>query len=132
MGDGKKSSKVVHVNMTKPYYDPSSRVLRTMVVAEDREECEISDRISTECEMGSEGKELEKVIAEFKDIITPVPGHTPILEHSILTGDSQPIRSPPHATSAVKAEAIGIEIEQLLEGGIIRPSMSPWASAWCL
>lgn len=33
-GEGKrKGSKIIHINMMKPYHDPGSRILRVMVVA---------------------------------------------------------------------------------------------------
>lgn len=74
-------------------------------------------------------RKLEGVIGKYADIIIPQPGFTQVLKHSILTGDSPPIRSPPHAISAVKATAISREIDELLKCGTIRLSVSPWASA---
>lgn len=79
-GTGKKQeSKVVHVNLTKPYHDPGSRVLRIMVVAEDKDEVEQAVGLSGDCQMEGMGGVLQEVITRYKDVITPKPGCTQIL-----------------------------------------------------
>lgn len=48
--------------------------------------------------------------------------------HSIRTGDSKPISSPPYARSRTEREAVNQQVQDWLAKGVIRPSRSPWAS----
>ena len=63
----------------------------------------------------------------------PVPGsaltgHTEAVEHTIDTGDSLPIRCAPRRMSPQKIKQEEACIEEMLTGGQIEPSDSPWSA----
>ena len=55
-------------------------------------------------------------------------GLTHLSEHEIKTGDSQPIKQPPRRVPLAYAEKEKAAIEELKAKGVIRDSVSPWAS----
>ncbi|MEW8104750.1 MAG: reverse transcriptase family protein [Candidatus Thiodiazotropha endolucinida] len=55
-------------------------------------------------------------------------GLTNLTEHAIPTGDSAPIRQPPRRVPLAHAEAEKQAVEDLKAKGVIRDSISPWAS----
>lgn len=55
-------------------------------------------------------------------------GLTHLTEHSIPTGDAAPIKQPPRRVPLAHAEAEKKAIEDLKAKGVIRDSVSPWAS----
>ncbi len=55
-------------------------------------------------------------------------GLTNITEHSIDTGDANPIKQPPRRVPIAYAEAEREAIDELQAKGVIRKSNSPWAS----
>ncbi|KAH9133302.1 hypothetical protein AeRB84_020594, partial [Aphanomyces euteiches] len=74
---------------------------------------------------------LRKTLLDFADIFvdtSKAPGRTHLVEFSIDTGDSAPIRSAPYRTSKAEDDIMEAEINQYQDLGLIRPSKSPWAS----
>ncbi|MEJ2229930.1 MAG: pol polyprotein, partial [Nitrospirales bacterium] len=55
-------------------------------------------------------------------------GKCSIFKASINTGDARPIYSPPYKLPVHLRETLKQEIEDMLKMGLIRPSISPWAS----
>jgi len=55
-------------------------------------------------------------------------GRTPLVEHTIDTGDHRPIRQPLRRQPFQRQEFIDEETNRMLEYGIIEPAASPWAS----
>ena len=63
----------------------------------------------------------------------PIPdsaltGHTDAVEHTIDTGDSPPVRCAPRCMSPQKITQEEVCIEEMLSGGQIEPSDSPWSA----
>ena len=56
------------------------------------------------------------------------PHLTYVATHRIDTGEALLIRSSPYNVPQKLEEEVNKEIEKMLQLGIIRPSMSPWAS----
>ncbi|KAH9138039.1 hypothetical protein AeRB84_017518, partial [Aphanomyces euteiches] len=74
---------------------------------------------------------LRKTLLDFADIFvdtSKAPGRTHLVEFSIDTGDSAPIRSAPYRTSKAEDDIMEAEINQYQDLGLIRPSKSSWAS----
>lgn len=61
LAGGNWKTRIVHINMTKPYRDPASRVLCVMVVAEDVEETETPPLLSEDHLLTGKLGELERV-----------------------------------------------------------------------
>ncbi len=55
-------------------------------------------------------------------------GKTSLVQHTINTGDYQPVRQPPRRQPMERRAAEREQIEKMLKAGIIEPSTSPWAS----
>ena len=69
---------------------------------------------------------------EFVDLF-PIPGssltgHTDAVEHTIDTGDTPPIRCAPRRMSPQKIKQEENCVEEMLAGGQIEPSDSPWSA----
>jgi hypothetical protein len=56
------------------------------------------------------------------------PPKSPLIKHTIDTGDAKPICQAPYRTSREKQAIIKHEVANMLNTGIIIPSKSPWAS----
>ena len=69
-------------------------------------------------------QEYRDVFAVNKDDL----GRTNKLWHSISTGNSHPIRQPFRRTPAARWEEARKMLDDMLNKGIIQPSVSPWAS----
>ena len=55
-------------------------------------------------------------------------GRTHIVEHTIETGQNQPVKQAPYRVPLAKRLAAEQEIKDMSEKGIIEPSISPWSS----
>ena len=75
---------------------------------------------------------LADVLLHYSDLF-PTPGstltgHTDAVEHEIDTGDSSPIRCAPRRMSPQKMKKEEECVTEMLTGGQIEPSDSPWSS----
>ena len=71
------------------------------------------------------------LLLEFQDVFVGPDGkvgRTTLLQHSIDTSDAEPFKCHPRKKSPMEREHIAKEVQQLMEDGFIRPSMSPWGS----
>ncbi|CAK8694208.1 unnamed protein product [Clavelina lepadiformis] len=78
-----------------------------------------------------ERQKLFSVISSYRDVISLHPydiGQTELVEHSIETGDSLPIRQHPRRLSEPQKQKVNELIEDMCDKEIIQPSQSPWAS----
>ena len=80
----------------------------------------------------SQQNQLARTFLEFTDLF-PVPGsaltgHTEAVEHTIDTGDSLPIRCAPRRMSPQKIKQEEACVDEMLTGGQIEPSDSPWSA----
>ena len=80
----------------------------------------------------SQKGQLANMLLQFVDLV-PVPGsaltgHTDAVEHTIDTGDSSPIRCAPRRMSPQKIKQEESCVAEMLTGGQIEPSDSPWSA----
>ena len=61
-------------------------------------------------------------------MMSNTPGQTTLTEHRIETGTARPVKLPPHRIPHAYRGAVEKEIQEMLEEGIIEPSMSEWCS----
>lgn len=79
-------------------------------------------------------KTLDRIGAHFSwpglssDVLSGKPNLANVTTHRIDTGEALPIHSSPYKIPQKLEEEVNKEIEKMLQLGIIRPSMSPWAS----
>ena len=72
--------------------------------------------------------EIKKLIEELRDIFSDQPGETKLEQHRIRITSGEPVRSRPYPTSYAIREAIKIEVDKMIEIGIVEKSNSPYAS----
>ena len=58
----------------------------------------------------------------------PVTGHTTLVQHEILTSDARPVRCGPRRLALAGLRTEQTCVKEMLLGGQIEPSNSPWAS----
>ncbi|KAL6487683.1 hypothetical protein MHYP_G00043090 [Metynnis hypsauchen] len=73
-------------------------------------------------------QKLQQLLINWLSVCTTRLGHTTAVTHRIATVDELHVRQHPYRVSVDKQELIKKEIEDMKEKGIIRASMSPWAS----
>ena len=77
-------------------------------------------------------RRLAAVLLQYSDIFpvpgAPLTGHTDAVEHDINTGDRPPIRCAPRRMSPQKMKKEEECVTEMLTGGQIEPSNSPWSS----
>ena len=91
---------------------------------------DLSER-STSSRTESEKGKLADLLTEFQVSFSKDEwgiGLTHLAEHSINTGNAEPIKQPPRRVPMAYAKEEKKVIEDLLEKGVIRKSTSPWAS----
>ena len=85
---------------------------------------------------GDQRRRLAKVLLEYADIFPipgePLTGHTDAVEdaveHDIHTGDRPPVRCAPRRMSPQKMKKEEACVTEMLTGGQIEASDSPWSS----
>ena len=126
-------SKVLHSNLLKKWSTSASKVHRVACIIEEEGE----EEPTTGLILGRHGfvpsemqqAKLQDVLKGHKDVIQPEPGRTDELHLSINTGISEPVRSHPYRIPPRWKNEVKVQIDKLLELGIIRPSTSPWSSS---
>ncbi len=119
-----KHAKVVHVNCLKKYKERTEIRRLDLVLEEGDRERNV---LREECE-GFVEEELEKLLEEFGDVFSDVPGSTDRVRMTIDTGDSPPIRQSPYSVPLGLRDEVKKELDGLLECGVIERSMSCWSS----
>jgi hypothetical protein len=74
---------------------------------------------------------MEKLFDDYRDIFSQGShdiGKTNVVEHSIDTGDRDPIKAMPRRVPMHRRETLDRMIDEMQENDVIRKSDSPWAS----
>lgn len=74
---------------------------------------------------------FQELMTEYQDVCAKSQtdiGRTNILKHKILTGDRPPISQAPYRMNPQKRDFLREEIVNMEKSGIVRKSVSPWAS----
>ena len=94
----------------------------------------LQDLVDQTCEDldSTQRHQLAEVLSEYSDIFpvpgVPLNGHTDAVEHDINTGDRPPIRCAPRRMSPQKMKKEEECVAEMLTGGQIEASDSPWSS----
>ena len=74
---------------------------------------------------------LRQLLLSYKDVFAFTPdqlGRTSVVKHTIDTGDNPPIRLRAYRTAPNGKAEIDKQIGEMLDTGVISPSVSPWAA----
>ena len=76
-------------------------------------------------------EKLKVLLAQYRDVFALKPGElgkTSVVKHHIETETSPPIKQRPYRAPQATRDVIDEHVQQMLDDGIIQPSMSPWSS----
>ena len=152
--DRRKTKRVCHVNMIKPYHEREPVVavsclkLAGPVEAEEKGVDLVEEYLAkmaltpirnSEVVADLDSKlahltELQKqdimdLIQEHRDSFGDVPSRTTVMEHDIVLQEgATPVKQHPYRLNPSKAAALRKEIQYMLDNDLIEPSESPWSS----
>jgi len=140
--DRRKTRRVCHVNLLKPYRErdvnlfPPPNVLDvshvSVVDTENQEEnCSEKQNDLLRHLNDNQKSSMQSLLFEFGDIFSDVPGKTTMIEHTItLQANAKPFCGMPYRLSPDKAEFVKQELADLKKQGIITdaPPDSAWAA----
>ena len=75
-----------------------------------------------------QASDINGLLQAFSDIFSDTPRICTVMEHDVNTGGAQPVRQAPYRLNAEKRNFLKAEVQRLIEQGLVRPSISPWAS----
>ena len=124
------SEMVAQVSSIQPVMDQPSRPSCALLMLPDHLQG-LLDQKSHDLDDSQRGQ-LANTLLQFVDLF-PVPGptltgHTDAVEHTIDTGSSTPIRCTPRRISPQKIKQEEACVAEMLAGGQIEPSDSPWSA----
>ena len=132
MSDRKKRQRIFHVNMLKGWNTPTTMCLAAEETEEGEEiplwkedigEPKINERLTPK-----QRGQLDVLRAEFKDVMSDLPGKTELVEHRIEAGEAKPVRLPPYRLPHAYRDIVKKELEEMEKYGIIEKSTSDWSS----
>ncbi|CAM5087175.1 unnamed protein product [Natator depressus] len=132
--------KVYHINSLKPFYSRELKV--SQFTAQGGNDAEWPEGIYYEGKSAGgmeevnlsmtlgrmQQQQIKELCTSYAPMFSGTPGLTEQAYHSIDTGNTHPIRAQPYRVSPQAKTAIGWEIQDMLQMGVIRPSGSAWAS----
>ena len=83
----------------------------------------ISDTLTSE-----QRKEVEMLMKQYPDVLSSLPGRTDRIQHDIKLLTSEPIRTKGYSTPYKTRSVMETEIQDMLDLGVIEPSISPYSS----
>ncbi len=72
--------------------------------------------------------QVRELLAEYKDVLTDLPGKTDCIEYKIRLTSDVPIRSRPYPLPHHMRDVVAAEVQSMLKMGVIEPSESPYSS----
>jgi hypothetical protein len=154
--DRRKTKRICHVNMIKPYFEREAKVCavtsvnQSLVEQSHDEESDVDitveqEKMSPQPLLNSDvlgnldsklkhltvaqSQEVIQLIDEFKQLFADVPGRAKVAEHDIILLEGvTPVKQHPYRLNPAKMAALQAEIDYMLKNDLIEPSESPWSS----
>ena len=141
--DRRKARRLCHVNMLKAYHDRNDdRLVETVCVATvENEHVKLGPDIkltNTDVLNNLDSKlvhvipeqreEFKALIQEYAHLFPDVPSQTTLVQHDIDVGDSLPIKQHAYRLNPLRLADLRVEIQYMLDNGILEHSNSPWSS----
>ena len=140
MYDHRKRKRVFHINMLKKWYaapQPEGVNLAEQVNEDSFDE----DFPSWQPAIDTPGtptlgkqltrpqqNDLSDLMRKFPDVFSTKPGKIELIEHHIETDHTKPIKLPPYRVPQAFQAMVRQELKEMLNQGIIEPSVSEWAA----
>ena len=138
MYDKKKRRRIFHINMLRKWHTPSAvSMLAEDLSAEPQDEIPLwrddpeskEDKPTIGDQLAeTQRAQLRNLLDNFRDVLSNEPGRTTIAEHSIETGNANPVRLQPYRIPHAYRDTVRQELEEMEQKGIIEPSTSEWAA----
>ncbi|MES9994361.1 MAG: RNase H-like domain-containing protein [Candidatus Thiodiazotropha sp.] len=95
----------------------------TVKQTETYKDVSISDTLTSE-----QRAEVEALISQYPDVLSSLPGRTDQIQHDIKLLTSEPIRTKGYPIPYKTRNVMENEVKDMLELGVIEPSISPYSS----
>jgi hypothetical protein len=109
-------------DIDQPHFGVDEMHLPPMVAKEDITNVHVNPDLEE-----SQQRQVKRVLGNFKDTLTDIPGKTHLGKHSIQVTDETPIRRRPYPIPHALREEVQGDIENMLKMGVISTSNSPYA-----
>ncbi|XP_072015789.1 uncharacterized protein [Amphiura filiformis] len=106
----------------QPYFGIEDMHIPSMKAKESVKDVHISSSLDE-----FQKTQVKRILGNFKDTLTDVPGRTNLGKHTIVVTDETPIRRRPYPIPHALREEVQRDIESMLEMGVISKSNSPYA-----
>ncbi|CAM5103445.1 unnamed protein product [Eretmochelys imbricata] len=131
--------KLHHINSLQPFYSRELKVCQfTAQGGDDAEWTDVHyegknaggmEEMNLSMSLGHmQRQQIKELCTSYPPTFSATPGLTEWAYHSIDTGNAHPIKVQPYRVSLQAKTAIGREIQNMLQMGVICPSGSAWAS----
>ncbi|XP_076465997.1 uncharacterized protein LOC143297483 [Babylonia areolata] len=138
--------KLYHANLLKQYVERIPQMSLAIAVVDDGEIWEETRTVERDIPLisleASEGPEdvvvdptnpslkeaVLKLVREFGDVLTDLPGRTNLETCSLQLNSDTPLRTKQYPLPFSQREVIQKEVDQMLKMGVIEPSSSPYTS----
>lgn len=142
----RKTTKVCHANLLKPYFACNDFLVsdRSVLVAGPGQEEEIKDimlqpwlknsetlaRLESPLEQLDETKrgQLIGILKAYPGLFSDTPTCTHLIEHDVDVGDAKPITQRFYRVNPEKRRILDSEVDYMLKNGLAVPSTSSWSS----
>ena len=118
--------------MLKLWTTPAGRIHRVATITEEDEEVQSQGLVLVRdgfVPSAVEQAQLDQVLDKYSDVLCPVPGRTDRVALQINTEGHTPVSNHPYRIAPKWKQEVKAQLDQLLQLGIIRPSVSPWSSS---
>lgn len=123
----RKPEQIYHVNLLKAWKDRevliATEVKTGPIDTQPEPKVQIAEGLTLPQKL-----EVRQFLWNNRDVFSPVPGKTNIIEHEILTIPGKRVNLKPYRIPEARREAIRLEIKRMLEFGVIEESLSEWSS----
>ncbi|XP_070572749.1 uncharacterized protein [Ptychodera flava] len=142
-GGRRKPKRVYHINMLRAWKERNKPVYFVDTVdavcnkdiensmyytPEDQSTETWRDVVIADSVTADQHAELLRLLQEYSDVLTDVPGCTDQVEHNVITTDETPICQKPYPLPQAAKQTVKEELQKMLKAGIITESKSPYAS----
>jgi len=128
--EGRKRSRVVHINNSKDFKEKELERCALTVIAEEGEADECRGALRVEQCAGFKEEEIDKVLTEFSGVMSDVPGKMDVVKMRIeLEEGTSVISQMPYRLPDRLKQAVEEELDDLIQSEIIEPPDSRWASS---